>query len=273
MGGGLFRAFPAGGGLSQTAVNDGAGARTQLAELATAGVVALVLIALAPLIRYIPEAALGGIVLVAAAGLLSRDEARAVRRLRVQDWVFALVTLAAVLVLGTLQGILVGVVVSLLTLFWDLNHPSIVVLSETAGHRCVPQRSRSPGRRTDTGLVDPADRVSVVLRERAAGHRPARAPCARRRSAAPGLAARLFGYLGRGHDGGLGARRANRPPRDLRSRGVAGGPHGAGARTGPSVASDGTASWSEVMCIRRSRLRWTPSSRGCEAPDLTPKEA
>jgi sulfate permease, SulP family len=41
VGGGLFRAFPAGGGLSQTAVNDGAGARTQLAELATAGLVAL----------------------------------------------------------------------------------------------------------------------------------------------------------------------------------------------------------------------------------------
>jgi high affinity sulfate transporter 1 len=133
VGAGFFRAFPAGGGLSQTAVNDRAGARTQLAELATAGLVALVLIVLAPLVKYIPEAALGGIVLVAAAGLLSRDEARTIHRLRVQDWVFALVTFAAVLVLGTLQGILVGVVVSMLTLFWDLNHPSIVALGRKPG--------------------------------------------------------------------------------------------------------------------------------------------
>jgi sulfate permease, SulP family len=153
VGGGLFRAFPAGGGLSQTAVNDGAGARTQLAELATAGVVALVLIALAPLIRYIPEAALGGIVLVAAAGLMSRDEAQAVRRLRVQDWVFALATLAAVLVLGTLQGILVGVVVSLLTLFWDLNHPSIVVLSRQPGTDVFRNEAEHPDDERIPGLL------------------------------------------------------------------------------------------------------------------------
>jgi sulfate permease, SulP family len=129
VGGGLFRALPAGGGLSQTAVNDGAGARTQLAELATAGLVALVLIALAPLVQYIPEAALGGIVLVAAAGLLSRDEARTIRRQQVRDWGFGLVTLAVVLVLGTLQGILVGVVVSILELFWHLNHPPVIPLA------------------------------------------------------------------------------------------------------------------------------------------------
>jgi SulP family sulfate permease len=150
-GGGLFRAFPSGGGLSQTAVNDRAGARTQLAELATAGLVALVLIALAPMVRYIPEAALGGIVLVAAAGLVSRDEARVIRRQRVKDWAFALVTLAAVLVLGTLQGILVGVIVSFLTLFWDLNHPSIVVLARKPGtdefrnEADHPDDERTPG--------------------------------------------------------------------------------------------------------------------------------
>ena len=151
LGGGCFRAFPAGGGLSQTAVNDRAGARTQVAELATAGLVALVLIALAPLVRYIPEAALGGIVLVAAAGLLTRDEARAIRRERSKDWGFVLVTLAAVLILGTLQGILVGVAVSLLVLFWDLNHPPIIPLARMPGTRTFrdavehPDDERIPG--------------------------------------------------------------------------------------------------------------------------------
>jgi sulfate permease, SulP family len=153
VGGGFFGAFPAGGGLSQTAVNDGAGARTQLAELGTAGLVALVLIALAPLVKYIPEAALGGIVLVAAAGLLSRDEARTIRRQRVQDWAFAVVTLAAVLVLGTLQGILVGVLVSLLTLFWDLNHPSIVVLTRKRGTDTFRSEAEHPDDERIPGLL------------------------------------------------------------------------------------------------------------------------
>jgi sulfate permease, SulP family len=153
VGSGLFRAFPAGGGLSQTAVNDKAGARTQLAELSTAGLVALVLIALAPLVRYIPEAALGGIVLVAAAGLVSRNEARAIRRQRVQDWAFALVTLAAVLVLGTLQGILVGVVVSLLTLFWDLNHPPIIALARKPGTDVFRNAAEHPDDERIPGLL------------------------------------------------------------------------------------------------------------------------
>jgi sulfate permease, SulP family len=153
VGGGLFRAFPAGGGLSQTAVNERAGARTQLAEIATASLVALVLIALAPLVRYIPEAALGGIVLVAAAGLLSREEAQAIRRLRVRDWAFTMLTLAAVLVLGTLQGILVGVVVSLLTLFWDLNHPPLILLARKPGTDMFRSAAEHPDDERIPGLL------------------------------------------------------------------------------------------------------------------------
>jgi sulfate permease, SulP family len=129
----LFRAYPTGGGLSQTAVNDRAGAKTQLSQIVTAGLVGLVLVVLAPLFRFVPDAVLGAIVLVAAVGLLARDEARAIRRQRIQDWGFGLVTLLAVLVLGTLEGIVVGVVASLLALFWDLNHPPVVVLGRVPG--------------------------------------------------------------------------------------------------------------------------------------------
>ncbi|MBV9357743.1 MAG: iron chelate uptake ABC transporter family permease subunit [Chloroflexi bacterium] len=64
--GGMFRAYPAGGGLSQTAVNDQAGAKSQAAELVTASVTGLTLLALAPLFSDLPLAVLGGIVLVAA---------------------------------------------------------------------------------------------------------------------------------------------------------------------------------------------------------------
>jgi sulfate permease, SulP family len=151
--GGIFQAYPTGGGLSQTAVNDRARARTQGAELVTAGLVALVLVALAPLFRYVPEAALGAIVLVAAAGLLARDEARAIRRQLPRDWTFGVVTLVAVLVLGTLEGILVGVVVSVLTLFWDLNHPPVVVLGRRVGTDRFQSISSHPDDETIPGLL------------------------------------------------------------------------------------------------------------------------
>jgi SulP family sulfate permease len=151
--GGVFQAYPTGGGLSQTAVNDRAGARTQGAEIVTAGLVALVLVAFAPLFRYVPDAVLGAIVLVAAAGLLTRDEARAIRRQRPQDWAFGVVTLAAVLVLGSLEGILVGVVVSVLTLFWDLNHPPVVVLGRRLGTDRFRSLSSHPDDETIPGLM------------------------------------------------------------------------------------------------------------------------
>ena len=80
IGGGLLQAMPAGGGTSQTAVNDAAGAKTQAAEIVTAGVVAITLLFLAPLISLMPQATLGALVLVAAAGLIKVNEFQAIRQ-------------------------------------------------------------------------------------------------------------------------------------------------------------------------------------------------
>jgi sulfate permease, SulP family len=74
--GGIFRAYPAGGGLSQTAVNDSAGAKSRLASVVTAGLAALTLLVLAPVFDDLPEAVLGAIVVVAAVGLILSPELR-----------------------------------------------------------------------------------------------------------------------------------------------------------------------------------------------------
>ena len=129
LAGGLFQAIPAGGGLSQTAVNDRSGARSQISGLVTACSVALVLLFLASLFVYVPEPVLGAIVLVAALGLIDIEGLRRIRGLRLDDYVFGLTAIAGVLALGALPGLLVGVVVSLGTLFWELNHPPIFILA------------------------------------------------------------------------------------------------------------------------------------------------
>jgi sulfate permease, SulP family len=126
--GGFFRAYPAGGGLSQTAVNDASGARSQLAGLVTAAATALTLLALAPLFSDLPLAVLAGIVLVASLGLADPAGLRALRSMRLDEYWLALVACAGVLVLGTLAGILVAILVSLGVLLWVMNHPPIVRL-------------------------------------------------------------------------------------------------------------------------------------------------
>jgi SulP family sulfate permease len=102
--GGCFQAFPAGGGLSQTAVNRETGARSQLAGIVTAGVVVLTLLFLTPLFENLPQATLGAVVIVAVAGLVDLAALRRIRELRVRDFGLALVALAGVLVLGVLQA-------------------------------------------------------------------------------------------------------------------------------------------------------------------------
>jgi sulfate permease, SulP family len=129
--GGLFRAYPAGGGLSQTAVNDGAGAKTRVASAVTAALVALTLLVLAPAFDDLPDAVLGAIVVVAAVGLILSPELQRTRRVRTRDWGLALVALAGILLLGTLQGILIAVVASVLVLLYQASRPPLRVLEGT----------------------------------------------------------------------------------------------------------------------------------------------
>lgn len=133
LAGSVFHAFPAGGGTSQTAVNFGAGARSQSAALATVAVVAATLLFLSPLISLLPLATLAAIVVVTALPLLSPADFRAILRVRRTEFWWALAACAGVVLLGTLQGILVAVSISLLTLLYQSNHPPVYALGRKPG--------------------------------------------------------------------------------------------------------------------------------------------
>ena len=126
LAGGVFRALPAGGGLSQTAVNDGA--RTKLAGAVTAAVALLTLSFLTGVFADLPQATLGALVLVSALGLVALEPLRAIGRIRRPGYLLGLVTLVSVLVLGVLGGVLVGVLVSMGMLVHALDHPDIRVV-------------------------------------------------------------------------------------------------------------------------------------------------
>jgi SulP family sulfate permease len=153
-GGAVFGAMPSGGGTSQTAVNRMAGARTQLSELVTAGAALLVALFLAPLISRMPQATLAGVVVVYSVGLIKPKDFRAILAIRRTEFVWALAALAGVVLLGTLPGIVVAIIVSLLALSHQVADPPVHVLGRKPGTNVFrPRTQEHPEDESFPGLL------------------------------------------------------------------------------------------------------------------------
>jgi SulP family sulfate permease len=136
-GGGIFRAMPAAGGLSQTAVNAQNGARSSLAGAVTGAFAVVTLLFLTPLFANLAEATLGAIVLVAVLGLLDTTAIKAIGRIQRRDYLLGLVAVVAIVLFGVLEGVLVAVLLSLLALVHGVNHMPLRVLGRDAAERLV----------------------------------------------------------------------------------------------------------------------------------------
>jgi anti-anti-sigma factor len=132
-GGALLGAMPAGGGTTQTAVNRLAGARSQLAEMVTGAAALVTMLLLAPLIGLMPEATLASVVIVYSVSLIKPAEFRAILKVRRMEFFWALAAFAGVVLLGTLQGILVAIVMSLVALAYQTANPPVHVLRRKPG--------------------------------------------------------------------------------------------------------------------------------------------
>jgi high affinity sulfate transporter 1 len=155
LAGSLFQIMPAGGGTSQTAVNRGAGAQSQVAGLVAAAVVVATLLFLAPLFGLMPQPTLAAVVVVASIGLISPAEFRAIRNVRTMEFRWALIAMVGVMVLGTLKGILVAVVISLVGLILYTNRRPVYVLGRKPGTTTFfrPLSTEHPEDETFPGLL------------------------------------------------------------------------------------------------------------------------
>jgi len=133
LAGSFFQSLPAGGGASQTAVNSQAGARSQVSALTTVAIVVATLLFLSSLISLLPQATLAAIVVVTAVPLLSVAEFRSIAAVRRTEFLWALATCAGVVLIGTLEGILVAIAISILTLFYQANHPLVYTVRRKSG--------------------------------------------------------------------------------------------------------------------------------------------
>ena len=150
---GLVQGFITGGGASQTAAADRAGARTQLVSLIVSGLTVLTAVALLPLFRDLPQAVLGAIVISAVLAFLNVPALRRIARLRRDSFVLALLTLLGVLVLGVLAGLLLAVAMSILLLLSGLSRPGSSVLGRLPGSLAWVALDRDPRAQPLPGLL------------------------------------------------------------------------------------------------------------------------
>jgi len=149
---GLFGGFPAAASDSRSFLVASAGARTQMAQFIGAGLVVLTLLFLTPVFRYVPDAALGGVVLVTAAKLFDVQAMRTLWRVRRADFALMTVTFLGVLAFGVLVGIVVGVIASLTEMVRRTIQPRTAVLGMVQG-RGIWRDIRHDGEETIPGLI------------------------------------------------------------------------------------------------------------------------
>jgi sulfate permease, SulP family len=150
---GLFGGFLVVGSLSKTSVAMAAGARTQIANLVAAVFCFLTLVLLTPLFRAMPHPALAAIVIAAMVHLSKPAYLRDLFARGRGEFTIAAIVVAGELTLGVLQGIAVGVALSLLMLIYQTSHPKGAVLGQLPGTEAYRDVRSHPEALTFPGLL------------------------------------------------------------------------------------------------------------------------
>ena len=163
LGAGLASGMVVNGSLSKTAVNGGAGARTQLSGLIVAGLTVVTLLFLTSLFERLPEATLAAIVIAAVVELVDIGSLRRLYRVYSHrlgsiygfaaraDFSAAIAAMLGVLVFGTLPGLAIGIGLSLLLLLYRASRPHVATLGRLDGSWV--DTNRSPAARTERGIA------------------------------------------------------------------------------------------------------------------------
>ena len=147
------QAYPVAGGLSQSSVNDKAGAKTPLALVWASVTIGLCLMYLTGLLSNLPNVVLAAIVLVAVKGLIDIGELRHLWRVSRFEFSVSMVAFAGVLLLGILNGVMVAVVVSILLIIRRAAHPHVAFLGRIPGTRSYSDIERHPDNEAVPGAL------------------------------------------------------------------------------------------------------------------------
>jgi high affinity sulfate transporter 1 len=149
----LGHGYPVAGGLSQSAVNEKAGARTPLALVFASIALALCLLFLTSLLESLPKAVLAAVVLTAILGLFEFPSLMRMWRTSRIDFYAAFIALCAVLLLGILHGILIAALASVLLLLMNASQPHVAFLGRVPGTNTYSDLSRHPENEVLPGII------------------------------------------------------------------------------------------------------------------------
>ena len=142
--GSFFQSYPTTGGFSRTAVNDQAGAKTGVAALVTALSVAIILMFFTHWFYFLPKAVLASIIITAVINLVDFKFAIRLYKKRKDEFVILIITFLATLFLGITEGILLGILISLLLLVYRASMPHYAFLGRIGNTNYFKNVNRFP---------------------------------------------------------------------------------------------------------------------------------
>jgi len=149
----LFQGVFDNGSLSKSPVNDEAGARSQISNLAQAAFIILTLMFLAPMFSYLPEAVLGAVIIEAVVmGMMDIPEMKRIYKVKPFEFLAAMAALLGVMTFGILQGVVIGVALSIVWLVAVSALPYIPELGRKPGTHAFFDLQQHPDGQTFPGL-------------------------------------------------------------------------------------------------------------------------
>ena len=142
--GSFFQSYPTTGGFSRTAVNNEAGAKTGVAALISALIVAIILTFFTDWFYYLPKSVLGAIIIVAVIKLINYKYAIRLYKIRKDEFLVLLFTFIATLFIGITEGILFGIIFSFLLLVYRTSKPHYAFLGRIGSTNYFKNIKRFP---------------------------------------------------------------------------------------------------------------------------------
>jgi sulfate permease, SulP family len=150
---GLGRGFPVSGGMSQSLVNEGGGARTPLSGAFAAGIILVVVLFFSHLLAALPQPVLAAVVLVAVAGLFKISALKHLWQADRPEFLVAMAAIVGVLGQGLLRGVMIGAIISLVLLIRRASRPHVAFLGRIPGTRRFSDRERHPDNELIPGVL------------------------------------------------------------------------------------------------------------------------
>jgi len=149
----IAQGFPVGGSFSRSAINEEAGSKSPLSSLFSAVIVIIVILFFTEFFSNLPGTVLAAIIIMAVTKIFNLKEIKRYYKISKKEFTYAAVTAGGVLSLGILQGVIIGVIISVLGILYDIYNPHIVELGRVKGTRLYK----------DIKFHEPVESISNVL--------------------------------------------------------------------------------------------------------------